>query len=144
MIRPLETGDYSAWRELWNGYLVFYKTELSEEQTQLTWSRLIDPEFPMHGVLALVDGNPVGIGHYNFTLSSWSKNPDCYLEDLFVAPETRGHGVGRAIIDAIADAARDAGAERLHWMTQRENAVARRLYDTYAQESGFVRYRISL
>ena len=98
----------------------------------------------MYGLLCLDVDKPVGFGHYNFTLSSWSENHDCYLEDLFVAPQARAQGVGRAIIDAIADAARLAGSSRLHWMTQRENATARKLYDTYGQESGFVRYRIDL
>jgi GNAT superfamily N-acetyltransferase len=142
--RPLEAADYPSWRNLWDQYLVFYQTELPESQTQLTWQRLLDPNFPMFGLAAIIDEKLVGFGHYNFTLSSWEINPDCYLEDLFVDPGARSGGVGRSIIDAVAEAARAAGSDRMHWLTQRENEVARRLYDSYAQESGFVRYRIDL
>jgi GNAT superfamily N-acetyltransferase len=98
----------------------------------------------MYGLIALVEDEVVGFAHYNFTLSSWEVNPDCYLEDLFVDPTMRGRGVGRGLIDAVALAAKAAGSERMHWLTERSNETARMLYDTYARESGFVRYRIDL
>jgi len=142
--RPLEAADYSAWRNLWDQYLVFYRTELPEAQTELTWTRLLDSQFPMFGLVAISENTVVGFAHYNFTLSSWEVNPDCYLEDLFVDPTTRGRGVGRGLIDAVAAAAKAAGSERMHWLTERTNTTARKLYDSYALESGFVRYRIDL
>jgi GNAT superfamily N-acetyltransferase len=142
--RPLEAADYSAWRDLWDQYLVFYRTELPEAQTQLTWTRLLDSQFPMFGLVAISQNTIVGFAHYNFTLSSWEVNPDCYLEDLFVDPTVRGRGVGRGLIDAVAAAAKAAGSERMHWLTERDNTTARKLYDNYALESGFVRYRIDL
>jgi GNAT superfamily N-acetyltransferase len=143
-VRPLEADDYSSWRILWDQYLIFYETELSETQTLLTWRRLLDPAFPMFGLAAVLNETILGFGHYNFTLSSWELNPDCYLEDLFVDPASRSRGVGRSIIDAVADRGRQAGSERMHWLTQRGNSTARKLYDSYAEESGFVRYRIDL
>jgi GNAT superfamily N-acetyltransferase len=142
--RPLQAADYSSWRPLWEQYLVFYRTELPEAQTQLTWSRLLDPDFPMFGLVAISDNAVVGFAHYNFTLSSWENNPDCYLEDLFVNSTVRGRGVGRSLIDAVAAEAKAAGSERMHWLTERDNTTARKLYDSYATESGFVRYRIEL
>jgi ribosomal protein S18 acetylase RimI-like enzyme len=64
----------------------------------------------------------------------------CYLQDLFVAPQARGRGVARALIEAVAHAAREAQAERYYWLTQDDNKVARALYDKVAKFNGFLRY----
>ena len=61
----------------------------------------------------------------------------CYLQDLFVAPEARGHGLGRALIEAVYREAKAAGASRVHWLTHETNATARALYDTLADRPGF-------
>jgi GNAT superfamily N-acetyltransferase len=66
------------------------------------------------------------------------------LEDLFVEPQARGGGTGRALIAAVADAARTRGCERLYWLTHESNATARRLYDVVATNEGFIRYDIRL
>jgi GNAT superfamily N-acetyltransferase len=66
----------------------------------------------------------------------------CYLEDLFVAPSTRGHGVGTALIEWLRNAMRAEGWARVYWMTKSDNLPARRLYDRFTQADGFVRYVI--
>jgi GNAT superfamily N-acetyltransferase len=75
---------------------------------------------------------------------AWSRVPTCYLQDLFVDPVARGGGYGRALIEAVADAARERGADRLYWLTQETNDTARRLYDRLARYSGFIVYRYPL
>jgi GNAT superfamily N-acetyltransferase len=69
-------------------------------------------------------------------------NPQCYLQDLYVGEAARGSGIGRALIAAVVDAAREAGAARVYWNTHESNAVARRLYDVVAVRTGFIQYRI--
>ena len=64
----------------------------------------------------------------------------CYLQDLFVDPALRGRGVARALIEAVAKAALERGAERLYWLTQEHNAAARALYDKVAKYNHFIRY----
>ena len=73
--------------------------------------------------------------------SSWTPGNYCYLQDLFVADSARGLGLGRALIEAVYDKARAAGASRVHWLTQTSNAQARILYDQVADDSGFMQYR---
>lgn len=144
LIRPINAGDKSQWLPLWQGYLEFYKTKLTSEQTELTWQRLLDPSFNLHCLVAEVDGKINGITHYSFQTSTWAAKNYCYLEDLFTNPEMRGKGIGRKLIDAVKDIAIRAGSSRLYWNTDLTNETARKLYDTYSLESGKVQYRISL
>jgi GNAT superfamily N-acetyltransferase len=67
--------------------------------------------------------------------------PVCYLQDLFTLPEARGLGVGRALIEAVYEKAREAGSPRVYWTTHETNAQARVLYDKIAERSGFIQYR---
>jgi GNAT superfamily N-acetyltransferase len=59
---------------------------------------------------------------------------------LFVDPEMRGGGIGRALIKAVYDAADAAKATTVYWMTQEFNAAGRALYDTWAHRTSFIRY----
>jgi GNAT superfamily N-acetyltransferase len=65
----------------------------------------------------------------------------CYLQDLFVSEAGRGHGLGRALIEAVYEKAKAAGASRVHWLTHTSNAQARILYDQVAENPGFIQYR---
>ena len=91
------------------------------------------------GLGAHVDGHLVGIAHYMFHTGAWSADA-CYLQDLFVDEAVRGQGVARALIEQVAQAARERGAPRFYWLTQQNNATARILYDKVAQYKGFIRY----
>ena len=143
-LRALERRDRPEWDQLWRGYLDFYRATVTDEATEATWSRLFDPLEPMHGVVAARDGALIGLSHFLFQRSTWLVEARCYLQDLFVSPAERGGGVGRALIAAVADAARRAGATQVYWNTHETNATARRLYDAVATRTGFIQYRIDL
>ncbi|NDV48526.1 MULTISPECIES: GNAT family N-acetyltransferase [unclassified Salipiger] len=141
-IRPLEAGDEAAWRALWTGYLTFYESSVPEEVYASTFARLLgdDPQ-DFHGLLALVDCVPVGLVHYVFHRHCWRIENVCYLQDLYAAPEARGMGVGRALIEAVYAAADAEGAPSVYWMTQEFNATARQLYDRIGTVTPFVKYQ---
>jgi len=144
LIREPATQDEAAWRGLWAGYVAFYEAEVPEEVTAGTWARLLAPHSGMIGRLAELDGRIAG-----FTISvlhpgSWTLSPTCYLEDLFVDPDVRGHGLGRALIDDLVALGRACGWSRLYWHTKAGNETARRLYDRYVEADDFVRYRLFL
>jgi len=126
---------------LWKGYQTFYEVALSEEATDKAWERLHDPAEPTFILGAYVEGKLTGIVHYLFHRSMWTVGNYCYLQDLFVAGEARGLGLGRALIEAVYEAANNVGASRVYWLTQENNATARALYDKLAERSGFIQYR---
>ena len=140
-IKPVGRDERAAWEPLWKGYQTFYEVALSDETTDVLWQRLHDPEEPVHLLGAYRDGKLAGIAHYLYHRSCWTIDDYCYLQDLFVSEAARGGGIGRALIEAVYREARAAGASRVHWLTQEENAQARRLYDTLADRSGFIQYR---
>ncbi len=143
-VRPLKAEDKSRWLELWNGYLTFYETSLSNEQTELTWKRLMDSNYGVFGLIAEKDGAMVGITHFMFRPSTWAPKDYCYLEDLFVDPTVRGSGAGRALINRVIELAKEHGAGRVYWTTKENNAQARILYDSFIKVSEFVQYRFPL
>lgn len=140
-IRPVRPDERDAWEPLWSGYLTFYETAVAPEVTDTTWKRLHDPAEPMHVLGAYIDGALIGIVHYLFHRSTWTVGDYCYLQDLFTAPEARGRGAGRALIEAVTERAREAGASRVYWLTHEANATARFLYDRVADRPGFIQYR---
>src|SRR4029079_2807951 len=127
IVRPVRENDRAAWEPLWQGYLTFYKSSLAAEVTDATWKRFFDPIEPLYALVAERDGRLIGLTHYLLHRSTWAPVSYCYLEDLFVDPSVRGGGTGRALIDAVADAARAAGATRLYWMTHETNATEQAL-----------------
>ena len=143
-IRSLNSSDSAGWRDLWDQYLVFYEHVLTDQQTQLTFERLLDSDVSVHGFVLEVDNQILGIAHCSFRYSTWAENQELYLEDLFVDPSVRGQGFGRALIDATAEFGKQHGAQKLYWQTHRDNATAQRLYETLANKSEFVTYEKSL
>lgn len=140
-IRPLAPADHAEWRRLWTGYLEFYNTSVSEAVYAVTFARLIDPARPQQNALvAEQDGRLVGLVHYIYHAHNWRIEDVCYLQDLYVDPETRGTGAGRALIEAVYAAADANGTPAVYWLTQDFNTQARQLYDRIAKVSPFIRY----
>ena len=143
-IRAIEEKDKSQWLKLWAGYLEFYKSTISPEQTELTWKRLINNELKMFGFVAENEDGVIGFTHCLFRPSTWTETDYCYLEDLFVDPTIRGKGVGRALMKKVFDLAKEKKSKRIYWTTQEFNKTARVLYDSITPVSEFVQYRLPI
>lgn len=137
-VGPLRPEDRAAWEILARGYKTFYRTTVPDDGYEETWHRLLTGS-ELHGIGARLDGKLVGISHYLFHAITWAPEA-CYLQDLFVDEAARGQGAARALIERVAQAARDRGASRLYWTTQQDNDRARALYDKVARFHGFIRY----
>ncbi len=143
--RALRQDDRTDWQELWRAYLTFYETELPDKIYDLTWRRLLTTGEDPSGCCAVDEtGKLIGIVHYIFHRSCWTEGPYCYLQDLFVSADARGGGIGRALIDAVTEAAAAQNAPQVYWLTQHFNAPARALYDQVATETPFIKYLKSL
>jgi GNAT superfamily N-acetyltransferase len=143
-IRAIEEKDKDQWLKLWAGYLEFYKSTISPEQTELTWKRLINNELKMFGFVAESEEGVIGFTHCLFRPSTWTETDYCYLEDLFVDPNIRGKGVGRALMNKVFELAKEKKSKRVYWTTQEFNETARILYDSITPVSEFVQYRLGL
>ncbi len=141
-IRPLEATDEADWRRLWTAYLQFYGTTITEEVYATTFARLLgDSLYDPCGLLAVRDGQIVGLVHYLQHRHCWRSENVVYLQDLFADPAARGLGVGRKLIEAVYAAADDAGCPAVYWMTQEFNYTGRQLYDRVGSKTPFIKYQ---
>ncbi|HTW83629.1 MAG TPA: GNAT family N-acetyltransferase [Candidatus Sulfotelmatobacter sp.] len=144
-IRAAEPQDEAAWRALWAGYCAFYEVTVSERVTGATWARILDPASGVAALVALAgDGRIVGFANYVVHPYTWGTQVIGYLEDLFVAPDARGRGAGKALIDGLIVLGERAGWDRVYWHTRENNAAARRVYDGFAAADDFVRYVVPI
>ena len=140
LIRQLVPTDKEKWLVLWHGYLEFYAQELSQEQTELSWNRLLHSQDGLNALVAVSGDELVGLAHFYWTPSTWTKHKDLYLEDLFVLPSHRKMGVADAMIKELRAIASEAGAKKLHGQTHKDNLIARQLYGGLGTQSEFLVY----
>ena len=79
-------------------------------------------------LLALEEGEPVGFAVFFHNFSTWLGRPGLYLEDLFVRPEKRGMGYGRALLERLAQIAQERGCGRMEWAVLDWNESAIQFY----------------
>jgi GNAT superfamily N-acetyltransferase len=142
-IRDARPDDETRWRELWAGYLAFYDVTVDADITDFTWCRVFDPASAIAMRVAEIEGNVIGFALYLTHEGTWISGKDCYLEDLFVDPEARGMGAGRALMDDLVALCKINGWARLYWHTSEQNKTARALYDSYVESDGHIRYRVN-
>lgn len=73
---------------------------------------------------------PDGLAVLRFRPSIWTQALECYLAELYVVPEGRGRGLGRALLSAVIDVARDEGADHIDLGTSEDDVAARNLYES--------------
>ena len=94
-------------------------------------AQLAEPAPPFACLIAERGGAPVGFALYFFNYSTWTGRPGLYVEDLYVTPERRGEGAGRALFVALAGIARARGCGRMEWSVLDWNAGAIAFYRAF-------------
>jgi GNAT superfamily N-acetyltransferase len=139
---PLESRHECDWLDLWRAYLEFYEAEVDERVTRNTWQMIIQPQSPVIGFGAEYEGQLLGFATVSVHDRAWSEAPAAYLEDLFVAEEARGHGVGRCLIGSVLNLGRECGWSTVYWHTRADNHRARILYESFVEEEDVIRYSL--
>jgi GNAT superfamily N-acetyltransferase len=128
-IRPATIADVPLILELIRDLATY---ERAPDEVTATEEQLVDVLFgerPAAEVLLAFEGNsPVGFAVYFYNFSTWLGRPGLYLEDLFVKPDKRGKGYGRALLVELAKIARDRGCGRMEWAVLNWNESAIKFY----------------
>ena len=142
-IRSLQPEDRVQWESMLRAYAAFYGTATSAESEAAVWSWIFDEHNDFWCNL-VVDNSGIIIGFVQYQLMhrSLSGAMVCYLSDLYVDPQFRGNGAGRAMIDHVLAFAHSRRIANVRWLTQDFNYAGRKLYDTYAKKSDFILYSI--
>src|SRR6266581_2534000 len=130
-IRPARVEDVSIILELIRDLATY---ERAPDEVIATEEQLVDVLFgerPAAEVLLAFEGkSPVGFALFFHNFSTWLGRPGLYLEDLFVKPERRGKGYGRALLVELAKIAMERGCGRMEWAVLDWNEPAIKFYRT--------------
>ena len=140
VVRPIEPADRDVWARLFAAYREFYELDEEPEVVDLVWGWIQDEQHEVNALVALRDGEVVGFAHHRLYARPSEGGKGLFLDDLFTAPQGRGRGVGRALINRLAEMARDHGAAKVRWVTATDNVTAQRLYDAMAERTEWVTY----
>lgn len=122
--------------------------ERAEDEVEATEAAIVaslfSPGATAHALIAELGSQPVGFAVYFFNYSTWQGRNGLYLEDLYVAPEHRGIGIGKALLKRLAAIAVENGCGRFEWSVLDWNASSIRVYEAIGAEplSEWVRYRL--
>ncbi|TXK19712.1 GNAT family N-acetyltransferase [Homoserinibacter sp. GY 40078] len=140
-VRPVTASDAARWRELFRAYGEFYETDFTDEVLDAVWALMLDVASGVNALVAERDGEVIGLAHWRTHPDTFTGGRDGYLDDLFVDPEVRGTGAGRALIEAVAERAVTPGGT-LRWITAETNTTAQALYDRIATRTTWLTYEM--
>jgi GNAT superfamily N-acetyltransferase len=127
-------------------YQRFYEVEeVDDGRNRAFFSRFLAPSEDGMLLGAWREGELLGYACLYWTFTSLVPAEIVLMNDLYVVPESRGGGVGRALIETCARVARERGAHHLQWVTAPDNETAQRLYDsTGATREASIEYELPL
>ncbi|MBB2992494.1 GNAT superfamily N-acetyltransferase [Mycolicibacterium iranicum] len=143
-IAVVGTADLPELAPLMRGYCDFYRVDPSDDELAAMSRALIaNPDEGVQLIARDAAGTPLGFATIFWTWQTLYAARVGVLNDLYVTPESRGTGTGRALIAHGLQLCRDRGAAKLVWETAPDNATAQRLYDGIgAEKSTWLTYEL--
>ena len=143
-IAPIAAEEFEELLPLIAAYQRFYEVEeIDEERNRAFFRRFLAPSEDGLLLGARGDGRLVGYACLYWHFSSTQAIETVLMNDLYVDESVRGRGVGRELIEATAEVARERGAPFVEWSTAPDNHTAQRLYDsTGAERSEWLSYEL--
>ncbi|KAK0452479.1 acyl-CoA N-acyltransferase [Armillaria borealis] len=131
-VRPAVPEDIPAILQFILDLATYEKTPESAKATpELLHTALFSNQPTAHVLMAtLDDGTPVGFALYFYNFSTWIGRPGIYLEDLYVSPEHRNLGVGKALFTKLGEIAEEKNCGRIDWSVLKWNAPSIAFYET--------------
>ena len=145
-IEPIAAEQMDDLLPLIAAYQRFYEVEeIDSERNREFFSRFLVPSEDGMLLGAWRDRKLLGYACLYWTFTSLIPAEIVLMNDLYVQPDARGEGIGRALIEASAAVARERGAHHLQWVTAPDNETAQRLYDsTAAAREPSIEYELEL
>jgi len=140
VVRPIEPADHDDWAPLFAAYREFYELDEEPDVVDRVWGGIQDETHESNALVAEFDGEVVGFAHHRIYARPAEGGTGLFLDDLFTAAHVRGRGVARALINQLADLARERGAAKVRWVTAADNTNAQRLYDDIAARTDWLTY----
>jgi GNAT superfamily N-acetyltransferase len=143
-IGPIAAEEFEELLPLIAAYQRFYEVkEIDDERNRVFFRRFIAPSEDGLLLGARSEGRLVGYACLYWHFSSLEATESVLMNDLYVEESARGTGVGRALIEATAEVARERGVPFVEWSTAPDNHTAQRLYDsTGAERSEWFTYEL--
>ncbi len=145
-IAPIADEEFEELLPLIAAYQRFYEAEeIDEERNRAFFRRFLAPSEDGLLLGARREGDLVGYACLYWHFSSLEAAETVLMNDLYVTEDARSHGIGRALIEATVEVARERGAPYVEWSTAPDNATAQRLYDaTGAERSEWITYELQV
>ena len=140
IIRKPHTNEYEIWSKIYQVYLDFYQTSLTQDELHNVWSWLFEQNRGMYCYFAEIDKKIVGLVHFRRFIRPTKACEGVFLDDLIVLPEFRGHKIGYQLIEAVKLYAKENNLTLVRWITAHDNRQAMKLYDSVANKTLWVTY----
>ena len=145
-IRPATPADTDLILQFVRELAIYEKAEHEVLATPEHVQRTLFCEQPsVFGLICLSGGKPVGFAVYFFNYSTWQGRHGLYLEDLYVTPDSRGQGAGKALLQHLAKIAVDKDCGRFEWSVLDWNTPSIEFYDSLGAlpQTEWIRYRMT-
>lgn len=133
-IRPFAQKDFPAWLGLWNANNLGI---INEDLTRETWSRLLNPDFPIYGLGAFAAETLAGILHYVVHPTTGNIKMIAYMQDVYVLDSYRRKGIATTLLRELAAIGLKEGWARIYWLANNEDETVQKLYEKIGVKINF-------